>query len=258
MQAFKDSGLEVSEDNCARIGVAMGAGIGGLSTIEDNAAKWLETQHAAQDFAVLRPRQHHQHDRRAGVDPPRAARTRTSRWSPRARPRRTAIGIAGRLIQYGDADVMLAGGAEMAITPLGLGSFGQARALSQRNDEPAARQPSVGPGPRRLRAGRWRRRHGARGIRARPGARRTHLRGAVGFGMSGDAHHITAPPEDGEGARLAMSARHARCRHQRRMRSTTSTLTPPRPNWATWPRRSPSSARSAITRDVSPSVRPSP
>jgi len=116
------------------------------------------------------------------------------------------IGIAARLIQYGDADVMVAGGAESAFTPLGLGSFGQARALSTRNDEPTrASRP-------------WDRDRDGFVMGEGAGAvileeyEHARARGAriyaefAGFGMSGDAFHITSPPEDGEGARLAMTA----------------------------------------------------
>ena len=110
-----------------------------------------------------------------------------------------------RLIQYGDADVMIAGAGEMATTPLGLGSFCQARALSTRNDDPQrASRPwdsdrdgfvlSDGAGAVMLEEYEHAKARGAR-IYAE----------LVGFGMSGDAHHITAPPEDGEGARLAMA-----------------------------------------------------
>ena len=110
-----------------------------------------------------------------------------------------------RLIQYGDADVMIAGAGEMATTPLGLGSFCQARALSTRNDDPQrASRPwdrdrdgfvlSDGAGALLLEEYEHAKARGAR-IYAE----------LVGFGMSGDAHHITAPPEDGEGARLAMA-----------------------------------------------------
>ena len=116
-----------------------------------------------------------------------------------------AIGLAMRLIQYGDADMMIAGGAEMATTPLGLGSFCQARALSTRNDDPQrASRPwdrdrdgfvlSDGAGAVMLEEYEHAKERGAK-IYAE----------IVGFGMSGDAHHITAPPEDGEGARLAMA-----------------------------------------------------
>jgi len=115
-----------------------------------------------------------------------------------------AIGLAYRTIQYGDADVMVAGGAEMATTPLALGGFAQARALSERNDNPAAASRP------------WDRdRDGfvmadGAGALVLESLEHAQARGAkiyaelVGFGMSADAHHITAPPEDGEGARLSM------------------------------------------------------
>jgi 3-oxoacyl-[acyl-carrier-protein] synthase II len=116
-----------------------------------------------------------------------------------------SIGLAMRLIQYGDADVMIAGAGEMATTPLGLGSFCQARALSTRNEDPQkASRPwdrdrdgfvlSDGAGAVLLEEYEQAKKRGAK-IYAE----------IVGFGMSGDAHHITAPPEDGEGARLAMA-----------------------------------------------------
>jgi 3-oxoacyl-[acyl-carrier-protein] synthase II len=115
-----------------------------------------------------------------------------------------AIGLGMRTIQYGDADVIIAGGGEMATTRCGLGSFGQAKALSTRNDAPQeASRPwdkdrdgfvlSDGGGAVLLEELGHARSRGAR-IYAE----------LVGFGMSGDAHHITAPPEDGEGARIAM------------------------------------------------------
>jgi 3-oxoacyl-[acyl-carrier-protein] synthase II len=109
-----------------------------------------------------------------------------------------------RTIQYGDADVIVAGGGEMATTRCGLGSFGQAKALSTRNDAPQqASRPwdkdrdgfvlSDGGGAMLLEELEHARKRGA------------HIYAElVGFGMSGDAHHITAPPEDGDGARLAM------------------------------------------------------
>ena len=73
-----------------------------------------------------------------------APRARTSRWSPRARPSTHCIGEAAQSIEYGDADVMVAGGAEATMTPLGVGGFCAARALSTRNDDPATRQPARG------------------------------------------------------------------------------------------------------------------
>ncbi|RPH45639.1 MAG: beta-ketoacyl-[acyl-carrier-protein] synthase II, partial [Lysobacterales bacterium] len=202
--ALKDSGVEVTPANSQRIGVAMGAGIGGLDTIEDNYEKYAETKsprkispffvpgsiinmisgHVSINFKLRGP----------NIATVTACTTSTH-----------AIGLAMRLIQYGDADVMIAGAGEMATTPLGLGSFCQARALSTRNDEPQrASRPwdrdrdgfvlSDGAGALLLEEYEHAKARGAR-IYAE----------LVGFGMSGDAHHITAPPEDGEGARLAMA-----------------------------------------------------
>jgi 3-oxoacyl-[acyl-carrier-protein] synthase II len=204
-QAIKDSGFEVTEANCARIGVAMGAGIGGLSTIEENTAKWLEAKTPRKISPFFIPGSiinaaagqvsiHH------GLRGPNIALVTACTTSTHS------IGLACRLIQYGDADVMVAGGSEMAFTPLGVGSFCQARALSLRNDEPArASRP-------------WDRDRDGFVMAEGGGAivleeyEHAKARGAriyaelIGFGMSGDAHHITAPPEDGEGARLAMTA----------------------------------------------------
>jgi 3-oxoacyl-[acyl-carrier-protein] synthase II len=202
--ALKDSGVEVTPASSQRIGVAMGAGIGGLDTIEDNYEKYAETKsprkispffvpgsiinmisgHVSINFKLRGP----------NIATVTACTTSTH-----------AIGLAMRLIQYGDADVMIAGAGEMATTPLGLGSFCQARALSTRNDEPQrASRPwdrdrdgfvlSDGAGALLLEEYEHAKARGAR-IYAE----------LVGFGMSGDAHHITAPPEDGEGARLAMA-----------------------------------------------------
>jgi 3-oxoacyl-[acyl-carrier-protein] synthase II len=203
-QAIRDSGFEVTDQNSARIGVAMGAGIGGLSTIEDNTAKWLESKSPRKISPFFIPGsiinaaagQVSIHYRLRGPNIALVTACTTSTHS---------IGFAGRMIQYGDADIMVAGGAEMAFTPLGLGSFGQARALSLRNDAPErASRPwdkdrdgfvmAEGGGAVVLEEYEHARARGAR-IYAE----------FTGFGMSGDAHHITAPPEDGEGARLAMS-----------------------------------------------------
>jgi 3-oxoacyl-[acyl-carrier-protein] synthase II len=202
--ALKDSGIQVTPENAQRIGITMGAGIGGLDTIEENYRKYAETHspkrispffvpgsiinmisgHISINFKLTGP----------NLATVTACTTSTH-----------AIGLAMRLIQYGDADAMIAGGAEMATTPLGLGSFCQARALSTRNDDPQrASRPwdrdrdgfvlSDGAGAVMLEEYEHAKARGAR-IYAE----------IVGFGMSGDAHHITAPPEDGEGARLAMA-----------------------------------------------------
>jgi 3-oxoacyl-[acyl-carrier-protein] synthase II len=202
--AIKDSGIQVTPENAQRIGITMGAGIGGLDTIEENYRKYAETLspkrispffvpgsiinmisgHISINFKLTGP----------NLATVTACTTSTH-----------AIGLAMRLIQYGDADAMIAGGAEMATTPLGLGSFCQARALSTRNDDP---QRASRP---------WDRDRDGFVLSDGAGAvmleeyEHAKARGAkiyaeiVGFGMSGDAHHITAPPEDGEGARLAMS-----------------------------------------------------
>ena len=204
-QAIKDSGFEVTAANCARIGVAMGAGIGGLSTIEENTAKWLEAKTPRKISPFFIPGSiinaaAGQVSIQHGLRGPNIALVTACTTSTHS------IGLGCRLIQYGDADIMVAGGSEMAFTPLGVGSFCQARALSLRNDEPArASRP-------------WDKDRDGFVIAEGGGAivleeyEHAKARGAqiyaelVGFGMSGDAHHITAPPEDGEGARLAMSA----------------------------------------------------
>jgi 3-oxoacyl-[acyl-carrier-protein] synthase II len=202
VQAVKDSGVEVNEANSPRVGVAMGAGIGGLSTIEENTAKWLEarTPRKISPFfipgSIINAAAGHV-SIHFGMRGPNLALVTACTTSTHS------IGIAARTIQYGDADVMVAGGAEAAFTPLGLGSFGQARALSLRNDEPArASRP-------------WDRDRDGFVMAEGAGAvvleeyEHARARGAqiyaefAGFGMSGDAYHITAPPENGEGARRA-------------------------------------------------------
>jgi 3-oxoacyl-[acyl-carrier-protein] synthase II len=203
VQSVTDSGLKVTEENSPRIGVAMGAGIGGLSTIEENTAKWLEAKSPRKISPFFIPGSiinaaAGQVSIHYGMRGPNLALVTACTTSTHS------IGIGARCIQYGDADVMVAGGAEMAFTPLGLGAFGQARALSLRNDEPErASRP-------------WDRDRDGFVMAEGAGAvvleeyEHARARGAqiyaelIGFGMSGDAHHITAPPEDGEGARLAM------------------------------------------------------
>jgi len=204
VQAFKDSGLTITADNAARVGVAMGAGIGGLDTIEDNYAKYLDakTPRKISPFfvpgSIINMISGHLSINLKLTGPNIATVTACTTSTH-------SIGIAARLIQYGDADAMIAGGGEMATTPLGLGGFSQARALSLRNDDPQrASRPwdqdrdgfvlSDGAGAVMLEEYEHAKARGAR-IYAE----------FAGFGMSGDAHHITSPPEDGEGARLAMS-----------------------------------------------------
>jgi 3-oxoacyl-[acyl-carrier-protein] synthase II len=205
IDAFKDSGLAVTATNAERIGVAMGAGIGGLDTIEDNYGKYLGANNSPKRISpffvpgsIINMISGHLSINLKLTGPNIALVTACTTSTH-------AIGMAARLIQYGDADVMIAGGAEMATTPLGLGGFAQARALSQRNDDP---QRASRP---------WDRDRDGFVLSDGAGAvvleeyEHAKARGAriyaefAGFGMSGDAHHITTPPEDGEGARLAMA-----------------------------------------------------
>ncbi|HQR48171.1 MAG TPA: beta-ketoacyl-ACP synthase II [Steroidobacteraceae bacterium] len=204
VQAVKDSGIVVTEANAPRLGVAIGAGIGGLSTIEENTAKWLEAKTPRKISPFFIPGSiinaaAGQVSIHYGMKGPNLAMVTACTTSTHC------IGIAARTIQYGDADVMVAGGAEAAFTPLGLGSFCQARALSTRNDDPAAASRP------------WDRDRDGFVMAEGAGAlvleeyEHARARGATiyaefaGFGMSGDAYHITAPPENGEGAYLAMA-----------------------------------------------------
>src|SRR5690554_6568373 len=202
IQAMRDSGLEVTEENSPRIGVSIGSGIGGIGAIEDNT---LVIEHkgprrispffvpgAIINMIAGNLSIHY------GLRGPNIAVTTACTTGSHC------IGLAARSIIHGEADVMLAGGAEMATTPLGLGGFAAARALSTRNDDPeAASRP-------------WDRdRDGfvlsdGAGVLVLEEYEHAKARGAriyaelVGFGMSDDAFHMTAPPEDGSGAALAM------------------------------------------------------
>jgi len=204
VKAMNDSGLEISEANSHRVGVAMGAGIGGLATIEDNHNKYLAggarrispffipgsiINMTSGNVSIM-----------YGMTGPNLSIVTACATSTHS------IGIAARSVMHGDADVMLAGGSEYATTPLALGGFCSARAMSTRNDDPeGASRPfdrdrdgfvlSNGAGCLILEELEHARARGAK-IYAE----------LIGFGMSGDAHHITSPPEDGEGARKCMSA----------------------------------------------------
>jgi 3-oxoacyl-[acyl-carrier-protein] synthase II len=202
-QAIKDSGVAVTADNAPRIGVAMGAGIGGLETIQNTHQKLLEANGPRKvspffvPASIINMISGHV-SISYGLKGPNLAIVTACTTSTHC------IGIAARCIQYGDADVMIAGGAEMAINPLGLAGFCQAKALSERNDDPTrASRPwdrdrdgfVVGDGAGALVLEEYEHAK-ARGARI--------YAEFAGLGMSGDAFHITAPPEDGEGARLAM------------------------------------------------------
>jgi 3-oxoacyl-[acyl-carrier-protein] synthase II len=203
VQAVTDSGIDFSKTDPTRCGAVCGAGIGGLWTIETEYGEYLEAQSPRKispffvPATIINMIAGHL-SIRYGLKGPNLGVVSACTTSTHA------IGLGMRTIQYGDADVMVAGGGEMATTRCGLGSFGQAKALSTRNDAPTeASRPwdkdrdgfvlSDGGGAVLLEELEHARRRGAR-IYAE----------LVGFGMSGDAHHITAPPEDGEGARIAM------------------------------------------------------
>lgn len=201
-QAFVDSGLEVTPENARRIGVAIGSGIGGLGLIETNAANLQKSgpRKISPFFVpstIINMVSGHVSINK-GLKGPNIAVTTACTTGAHS------IGLAARMIQYGDADVMFAGGAEKASTELGMGGFGAARALSTRNDEPnKASRPwdqdrdgfVLGDGA---------------GVVVLEDYDHAVARGAtiyaelVGFGMSGDAYHMTSPPADGEGAAAAM------------------------------------------------------
>lgn len=198
MQAFADSGLEITEQNQHRIGVAIGSGIGGLPGIEKGTKTVLEKgprkltpffvpsniiNMISGNLSII-----------LGAKGPNFAITTACTTGTHN------IGDAARVIEYGDADVMVAGGAEMATSPTCLAGFANARALSTRNDEPqAASRPwdkdrdgfvlSDGAGVVVLEEYEHARKRGA-DIYAE----------VIGYGMSGDAYHMTSPSENGEGA----------------------------------------------------------
>lgn len=204
IKAIDHSGLEITEENGHLIGIAMGAGIGGIKTIEDNHNKFLAggarrvspffipgsiINMTSGNVSIL------QHITGPNVSIVTACATSSH-----------CIGLAGRMIEHGDAEVMLAGGSEHATTPLAMGGFCSARAMSTRNDDPtAASRPfdidrdgfvlSNGAGCVVLEELEYAKARGA-----------IIYAELIGFGMSGDAHHITLPPTDGEGARKAMVA----------------------------------------------------
>jgi 3-oxoacyl-[acyl-carrier-protein] synthase II len=204
VDAIRDSGLEITEQNGHRIGVALGAGIGGIQTIEENHLKMINggarkvspffipgsiINMASGQVSIM------EHITGPNISIVTACATSTH-----------CIGLAARSIEHGDADVMLAGGAEHSTTPLAMGGFCAARAMSTRNDDPqGASRPydvdrdgfvmSNGAGTVVLEEYEHAKARGAK-IYAE----------LIGFGMSSDAYHITLPPADGEGARKCMAA----------------------------------------------------
>ena len=201
-EAIRNSGLEISEENADLIGVYIGAGIGGVTTIEATTTKFNETgarrispfyipmsivNMAAGNISINH-----------GLRGPNLAVTTACSTGTHA------IGDAARLIQFGDADAMIAGGTEAAITPTSVGGFASAKALSRRNSDPeAASRPwdlgrdgfvmGEGAGVLVLEELEFAKKRGAR-IYAE----------LTGFGMSGDAYHMTSPAPGGNGAKRCM------------------------------------------------------
>jgi 3-oxoacyl-[acyl-carrier-protein] synthase II len=201
-QAIKESGIVANEENADRIGLAVGSGIGGLTNIEENHRKLLESgPRKLSPFFV------------PGTITNMIAGNLSIQYGFRGPNFATVtacttgthnIGFAAQQIQLGVADVMVAGGTEKASTPLGMAGFSAARALSTRNDDPqAASRPWDADRDGFVLA------DGA-GILVLEEYEHAKQRGATiyaelaGYGMSGDAFHMTAPPEDGAGAALAM------------------------------------------------------
>jgi 3-oxoacyl-[acyl-carrier-protein] synthase II len=202
IEALRDSGLEITEANAERIGVHLGSGIGGISTIETTTKVFLErglrrvspfyipmsiANMLSGDLSIM-----------FGLKGPNLTMVTACSTATHA------IGDAARYIEYGDADGMVAGAAEAAVTPTSLAGFGNAKALSARNDDPqGASRPwdrerdgfvlSEGAGVVMLEELEHARQRGAR-IYAE----------LAGFGLSGDAYHMTSPPEGGEGASRCM------------------------------------------------------
>jgi 3-oxoacyl-[acyl-carrier-protein] synthase II len=205
IQAMQDCGLVVTEDNADRIGVVIGSGIGGLPLIEETKAE-LEKRGPRRispffvPASIINMISGHLSIKYGLKGPNLALVTACSTGLH-------CIGAAGRMIEYGDADIMIAGGAESTVSPLGLGGFASARALSSRNDDPATASRPWDKDRDGFVLG-----EGA-GVMVLEEYEHAKARGAkiyaelLGFGMSADAYHMTAPLEDGSGAsRCMMSA----------------------------------------------------
>jgi len=195
MQAMQDSGLEVTETNAERIGVIIGSGIGGLPLIEETHAE-LTSRGPRRISPFFIPASiinmiSGNLSIKYGLKGPNLAIVTACTTGLHC------IGAAGRMIQYGDADVMIAGGAESSVSPLGVGGFASARALSARNDDPATASRPWDKDRDGFVLG-----EGA-GVLVLEEYEHAKARGAkiyaelLGFGMSGDAYHMTAPSLDG-------------------------------------------------------------
>ncbi|MBI5908691.1 MAG: beta-ketoacyl-ACP synthase II [Betaproteobacteria bacterium] len=204
IQALRDCGIQVTPENAERIGVNIGSGIGGLPMIEQTQRELLAggPRKISPFFipSTIINMISGNLSIKYGLKGPNLAMATACTTATHC------IGESGRLIEYGDCDVMVAGGTEAVVTELAMGGFAQARALSTRNDDPAtASRP-------------WDRdRDGfvlgeGAGVLVLEEYEHAKARGAkiyaelAGYGMSGDAFHMTAPREDGEGAARCMSS----------------------------------------------------
>ncbi len=203
IQAFRDSGLEISDVNNKRVGCAIGSGIGGIGSIERNTQ--LVSASGPRKISpffvpgaiinMISGNLSVMFDMRG---PNLAIVTACTSGTHN-------IGLGARLIASGDADAMLVGGAEMATTQVGLGGFAAARALSRRNDDPTAASRPWDVDRDGFVLG-----DGAAVLMLESLDSATERGAAIyaevsGFGMSGDAYHMTSPPEDGRGAATAMT-----------------------------------------------------
>ena len=202
IQAFRDSGIEVTEENAERIGVAIGSGIGGLPMIEENSITMdHKGMRRVSPFmipgSIINMISGHMSIMHGLKGPNIAIVTACTTGTH-------CIGEAARMIQYGDADVMVAGGAEATVSKLAIAGFGNMRALSTRNDDPAAASRPWDQDRDGFVLG-----EGA-GVLVLEEYEHAKARGAkiyaeiAGYGMSADANHMTAPAEDGDGGRRAM------------------------------------------------------
>ena len=201
-QAVDDARLDMAKESAERVGVLIGSGIGGLHSIEENC-KVLQERGSSRVSPFFVP-QLTANMASGYVSMRFGARGPNSCVVTACATGSHALGEAYRLLQRGDADVMLAGGSEAPVTPLGLAGFRAMRALSTRNDAPSRASRPFDAGRDGFVVA-----EGA-GVLVLESLEHALERGAplhaelVGYGMSGDAHHMTAPPEDGMGAQIAM------------------------------------------------------
>ncbi len=195
VQAMQDSGLVVTEENAERIGVNVGSGIGGLPMIEETKETLIERgpRRISPFFvpaSIINMISGHL-SIKYGLKGPNLSMVTACTTGLHC------IGTSARMIEYGDADVMIAGGSESTISPLGIGGFAAARTLSSRNDDPAAASRPWDKDRDGFVLG-----EGA-GVMVLEEYEHAKARGAkiyaeiIGFGMSGDAYHITSPTMDG-------------------------------------------------------------